>query len=97
MSLQNESGVVDSHLQVYGTPFVLVEPISRAPANLPHTVGTANVRVADLSILPVHVSAHPQSLACLSSLISRSRATFTNQPVPDLDAIAEKAADLILG
>lgn len=47
MSLQNESGVVNSLLQVYGT---------------------TNVRVADLSILPVHVSAHPQSLACSSLL-----------------------------
>jgi len=38
--------------------------------------GTANVRVVDLSVLPIHLSSHPQTIAY---------------------AIAEKAADVILG
>jgi len=34
--------------------------------------GTANVRVVDVSVVPIHVSSHTQSVACASRSLSLS-------------------------
>ncbi|ORY73612.1 GMC oxidoreductase-domain-containing protein [Leucosporidium creatinivorum] len=69
-------GAVRTEYHPVGTAAMSLQNESGVVNSHLQVYGTANVRVADLSILPVHVSAHPQSLAY---------------------AIAEKAADLILG
>ena len=63
--------------------------------------GTANVRVVDVSVVPIHVSSHTQSVACASpsrSLLFRSAASsrILTLALTLADAIAEKAAALIL-
>lgn len=40
--------------------------------------GTTNVRVADLSILPIHISTHLESIGCSSSLFHFLRFAYEN-------------------